>query len=173
LKRLIASFDWKKLIEFLTDEVFVESIYWIWEKTVYSLKKYLTESQNQEILKQLYEVWVKFNIFEELEKLEVEKRGQRLPLHGIHFSITWKFILSRPKIVEILESFGAVWDEQPKKTTNFILVWENPGSKLQKAEKYGLQIVQWLDKLFERYPFLKSKFEEEILKEKAKEGKLF
>jgi hypothetical protein len=27
LKRLIASFDWKKLIEFLTDEVFVESIY--------------------------------------------------------------------------------------------------------------------------------------------------
>jgi NAD-dependent DNA ligase len=40
------------------------------------------------------------------------------------FCITGKFELPRPKIVKILENMGAVWDENPTKTTNFLIVGE-------------------------------------------------
>lgn len=170
LKEYIEKFDWQDLIKFLTDEVFVSSIYWIGDKTVLSLKRYLTEPQNQEILKQLYEVWVKFNIFEEYQ---IEEKNENLPLKWIHFSITWKFAIPRSKIVEILHSFWWEWDEQPKKTTNFILVWQDPGSKLEKARRYWLEIIDSLEKLYEKYPFLKKPFEDSIAQEQKKYWRLF
>ena len=156
LEWLIDSFDREQLINLLTDEIFVSSIYGIWEKTVKSLKKYLTEPKNIDVIKQLYEVWVKFNIFEEFEEIKEADKEKNKPLVWIHFSITWKFPITRSKLVEILQSFWAEWDEQPKKTTNFILVWQDPGSKLQKAQKYGIEIIVWLENLIKKYPFLEN-----------------
>ena len=155
LKKLIENFDRRQFIQFLSDRVFVWSIYGIGEKTVESLYKYLNEPHNQEVIKELYEVGVKFNIFEEFEKMLEHQKGEKLPMEGIHFSITGKFPIPRSKLVEILEKYWAVWDEQPKRTTDFILVWQDPGSKLQKAQKYGLKIVDSLDKLIELYPDIK------------------
>jgi NAD-dependent DNA ligase len=170
LKEYIERFNRRELIKFLTDEAFVSSIYGIGDKTVFSLKKYLTEPQNQEILKQLYEVGVKFNIFEEFQ---IEEENENLPLKGIHFSITWKFNIPRSKIVDILQSFWWEWDEQPKRTTNFILVWQDPGSKLEKASRYWLEIIDSLEKLYEKYPFLKKPFEDAIAQEQKKHWRLF
>ncbi len=155
LKYELSKFDWQEFINILSDTEFVESIYWIWIKTVKSLHTYLTNPDNVQIIKELYEVWVRFNHFEfldEIEKLSTTwETSQALPLTWIHFSITWSFGIPRSKIVEILESYGWVWDEQPKKTTNFILVWQDPGSKLQKSQKYWIEIITDLKELEKRY----------------------
>jgi DNA ligase (NAD+) len=152
LKELIDQYDWKQFMDAMLDRNFIASIYGIGEKTVDSLYTYLTEPQNQKVIEELAQAGVKFNIFPQFDKLQNQQSSQNLPLSGVHFSITGKFPISRSQIVKILEKYGASWDEQPKKTTDFILVGQDPGSKLQKAQKYGIKIISSLDELKVQYP---------------------
>ncbi len=151
VKKVLKSFDWQKFVEYLSDENFTANIYWIWEKTARSLHRYLTNPDNVQVVRELYEVGVRFNHFTLLDQLETQEQSGEKPLAGIHFSITGTFPISRSKIVKILESYGGKWDEQPKKTTHFILVWQNPGSKLTKAEKYWIEIIRDLSEIEKRW----------------------
>lgn len=154
----LINFNYKTLISILTNDYFLNHIYGIWPETINSLKIYLSEKENIQILSELQQQWLKFNIFE-------DKNSLNSLLEWTHFCITWKFELSRPKIIEILEWFGAIFDDQPLKTTNFLLVWEEWWSKLKKAQDYGVEIVNWFEELFKKYEFLKWKFD---IKETAK-----
>jgi hypothetical protein len=58
-----------------------------------------------------------------------------------------------------LENMGAVWDENPTKTTNFLIVGEWWGSKISKAQKYWIEILKWLDELQKMFPILNWKFQ--------------
>ncbi len=153
LEELIKEFDYTCLDRYFTDEVFLNEIYWIWEKTVASLKFFMSKQENINILKSMQEIWVRFNNFDnQINSVENELTDKR-------FSITWKFDLPRPEIVEILESFGAAFDDMPTMETDFILVGTWWGSKLEKAAKYWIEIINWIEKFWERYPFVKEKFE--------------
>lgn len=140
-------FDYKKFIELLTDKEFLLNIFWIWEKIIDSCIAYLTKKENVQIIWELSEMWVRFNIFE-------EKIWTDLFLGGKRFSISWKFDYSRTKIVKVLESHWWVFDETPTKTTSFMVLWEDSWSKGQKALDYWIKIYSSLEELIKEYPFL-------------------
>ena len=138
LKEAVQEFWWDDLVDYLKDENFLHSIYGIGQKTVESLQKYLDEEANIKVIKELEEVWVKFNNFEDSWTRVIGEEWSK----RYRFSITGKFDMPRSKIVEMLEQRWLVWDEQPTKETDFILVGEKPGSKLAKAQKYGVKVIR-------------------------------
>lgn len=144
-EKLIDDFNVEKLINLLTDQEFLNNIYGIWPETVQSLQAYIWNFQNIEILNELEAQGVLFNNF------SVAEKKANLPLDGIHFSVTWKFDLSRPKIVEILQSYWAVWDEEPLKDTQFMLIWTDPWSKAEKARSYGIKIYSSLQDIAKEF----------------------
>jgi len=86
------------------------------------LQKYLDEDTNIQVIKELAEVGVKFNNFEgNWQSIGRFKEDKRL-----RFSITGKFDIPRSQIVKMLEKRGLIWDDQPTKETDFILVGQNP-----------------------------------------------
>lgn len=98
----------------------------------------MDEEANIKVIKELEEVWVKFNNFEDSWTRVIGEEWSK----RYRFSITGKFDMPRSKIVEMLEQRWLVWDEQPTKETDFILVGEKPGSKLAKAQKYGVKVIR-------------------------------
>ncbi len=144
-------FNIDDLINYLSDEEFLLNIYWIWEKTIQSIKTYILINENIKLLKDLEKIWVKFNNFE----IKYDKKI----MDWLHFSISGKFWISREKIIEILQKNWSIFDDQPKKSTNFIIIWEDSWSKLKKAQDYWLEIIYWLDWLLWKYDFLKEFFE--------------
>jgi hypothetical protein len=59
-------------------------------------------------------------------------------LAGQAFVITGKFKqVGAEKVRSLIESEGGTINTHPSHKTNYIVVGENPGNKLQKAEKYG------------------------------------
>lgn len=143
-----------QLVTILTNDYFLKSVYGIGTETIDSLKVYLTNEENIKILKELESQWLKFNNF----GLST-KNNSNNPLEWVHFSVTWKFDISRTQIVKVLEEVGAVWDEEPLKTTNFMLVGADSGSKLKKAQDYWIEIINWILELECKYIFLKGKFQ--------------
>ncbi len=143
IEEAVKNFSQEDLVRYLKDEEFLHSIHWIGQKTVESLQKYLDEEANVQVIKELAEVGVRFNNFEESwQRVVGDKEGKKL-----RFSITGKFDIPRSQIVKMLEERGLIWDEQPTKETDFILVGEKPWSKLAKAEKYGVKVVKSLEEV--------------------------
>jgi DNA ligase (NAD+) len=60
--------------------------------------------------------------------------------------ITGTFEISRDKIKETLEQNGAKVTNTVTSNTDYLLVGENPGSKVDKAKKVGVEIVTDLEK---------------------------
>jgi len=48
---------------------------------------------------------------------------------------------SREEIKKYIESLGGHFTDTVTKKTNYLIVGDNPGSKLQKAEKFGVEII--------------------------------
>lgn len=144
----IKNFQVDNLIEFLQDKEFLESIYWIWEKIVQSVLKYISEDENKKIIKELESEGVNFNIF----SLQEEKYTN---MKWIKFSITGKFSFSRNYIINVLEKYWAEFDNNPTKKTDFLLAWKESGSKLEKAQNNWTKIIHEITKLLKDYPFLK------------------
>lgn len=140
-----------KLAEFLTDPEFLSNIHGIGEQTILSLQNFFSNQKNIFILHDLKSHWVEFFHHE-------KKISEWSEITGLHFSITGSFHLPRPKIVEILESQWAIFDDEPIATTDFMLVWEKAGSKLAKAQKNSTKIFASLSEFFLRYPSLSSLF---------------
>jgi NAD-dependent DNA ligase len=62
-----------------------------------------------------------------------------LPLEGKTFVITGKLeTLSFEKVNELITASGGRINEKPSSKTSYVVVGQKPGSKLQKAEKYGI-----------------------------------
>lgn len=157
IKDVVNKFDYRKLIKYLTDREFMESIHGIWIKMIESAEKYMDLKENIKVLKELFELWVSFNKFEMFKT----KDKSDLPMSWIHFAVTGKFNLPRPKIVQILESFWAIWDEQIRKGTDFLLVWADAWTKLSKSNQYWVKIISWFHGLSQEFWFLIDIFKED------------
>ena len=49
--------------------------------------------------------------------------------------------MSRGVLIKHLQDKGYQYDENPLQTTNFMLIGEKPGSKVEKAKKLWLEIL--------------------------------
>lgn len=136
------------ILQILVDEDFLKTVYGIWEKTLKSLIEYFSDPKIQEMLIYLRNIGMSF---------EVDTNGFNLFKEGKWvFSITGTFPISRDKVVDLLEKEWYVFQDNPNKNTNFILIWEKAGSKKAKAEKLWLKIYQWRDQIKKQFPILET-----------------
>lgn len=81
-------------------------------------------------------------------KAEARDRS-KLPLFGKTFVITGTLSRPRPEIEEELKSLGGKVSESVSKNTDYVVAGTEPGSKLEKANKLGVKVLneKELDKM--------------------------
>ncbi len=136
------------VLNLLSDAEWLRNIYGIGEKTVESTTSFFHNIHNLQLLQQLKDYGVnldpqKYNDF--LKKDDA--KGS--------FSITWSFNLPREKIAEYFQQEGYLFNENPTKTTDFILIGEKAGSKKTKAQELGIRIYEWWENIKKQFQFLK------------------
>ena len=113
----------------------LESIEGIGEKIAESIKSWCADNQVQKEVKELLK--------------EVEVMPCSLPtssaLSGKTFVITGTLSVPREQMKEKLESLGAHVSSSLSSKTDFLLVGDKPGSKLEKAKKLGVKIITETD----------------------------
>ncbi|UFX98400.1 NAD-dependent DNA ligase LigA [Candidatus Gromoviella agglomerans] len=84
-----------------------------------------------------------FDVLALLQFLSIEDYNtETLPLDNKRIAITGKFSLgSRSYILNIISKFGGIYTTTISKNTDILLTGDGDGSKLQKALKFGVQIM--------------------------------
>lgn len=98
------------------------------------VRQFFHEPHNQQTINNLRELGVVWADYEAVE-------GADLPLQGKTYVITGSFPQSREVIKEQLEALGAKVSGSVSKKTTALIAGEKAGSKLDKAEKLGLEII--------------------------------
>ena len=94
---------------------------------------FFAEKANREIIKQLMMAGVKWSVR--------QKSDQEQPLAGKTYVITGTLSRSREEIKEALQSLGAKITESVSAKTSGVIFGEKPGSKLAKAQKLGVPLL--------------------------------
>ncbi|NPA90726.1 MAG: DNA ligase (NAD(+)) LigA [Chloroflexi bacterium] len=101
-------------------------------KIARSIVMWFRQKQNQRVLEKLRKAGVKMS--EEEEKEEGAK-----PLAGLTFVITGALSsMTREAVKTFIESLGGRVTNSVSRKTDYLIVGENPGSKLQKARELGI-----------------------------------
>ena len=112
-------------------------------KVAESLYQFFREPHNQELIERLRAAGLQFTY--------QSTRPKGGPLQGMTFVLTGTLpTLSRDQAKELIESAGGKVSTAVSKKTSYVLAGEDAGSKLDKARKLGLRIideVQFLDLL--------------------------
>jgi DNA ligase (NAD+) len=75
--------------------------------------------------------------------LNIEHKKREGALSGIKVCITGTFVgYTRSQLAKVLEELGATVVDGVSKTTDVLIVGEGAGSKLEKAQKFGVRIVE-------------------------------
>ncbi|MCS7182307.1 MAG: NAD-dependent DNA ligase LigA [Thermoanaerobaculum sp.] len=69
------------------------------------------------------------------------KAATTAPLAGLAFVLTGTLSRPREQVIALLEGSGAVVSETVSRKTSFLVVGENPGSKLAKARSLGVPVL--------------------------------
>lgn len=135
------------LITVMTDQEFLVSIYGIGEKIIEGIQEFF--KRQRPLLHHLEKFWLNFDAKKYTEALLDEESSKW------SFSITWTFPIKRETIVEIMQKNGYFFHEHPTKTTTFILIWEDAGSKKEKAIEYGIKLYENWSTIEKTFTFLK------------------
>lgn len=113
----------------------ITSIPEIGEKMAGSVVTFFRQQQNKDIINRLKISGVN------IEKIKpLNERDKRF--EGIVFVITGTLpTCSRSEVTRIIQGFGGKVSESVSEKTGFVIVGENPGSKLQKAISLGVKII--------------------------------
>lgn len=105
----------------------------IWIQLAKSIYDYFTDDQSRQFLQKILDiVYIDF--------LDTKANNQKYSWQK--FCITWSFSwISRDEIIEKLEQEWGKFVSSVSKNLDFLLVWENPWSKLKKAKELGVKIL--------------------------------
>jgi DNA ligase (NAD+) len=103
-------------------------------KTAESVYEYLHDEQNLSLIAKLREAGV---------RLQDERTAAREgPLQGLAFVVTGSLTRwSRNEIESLIKRLGGAVGSSVTKKTTYLVAGENPGSKLTKAEEYGIPVL--------------------------------
>lgn len=106
---------------------------------------FLSEPHNTRVIEELVRHGVRWPVTKKPEAIESPLTGKRVVLTGTLPG------LSRTEAKEKLEALGARVTGSVSKTTDIVIAGENPGSKLEKAEKLGVEVwtAEFLDRELE------------------------
>lgn len=107
-----------------------------------SVFKFFRKEENLKVIEKLRQAGVR------LAREEVEEEGEKL-LKGKTFVLTGALSkYTREEATEIIINKGGNVSSSVSRKTDYVLVGENPGSKLQKAKQLGIKIIN--EEEFER-----------------------
>ena len=103
-------------------------------KVAESLYEFFRESHNRELVDRLRAAGLTFT--------HESRRSRGGPLDGIHFVLTGALpTLSREEAKSLIEAAGGKVVGSVSKKTNFVVAGADPGSKIEKAEKLGVEVI--------------------------------
>lgn len=111
----------------------IEEVHDIGPSVSESLQRFFSIEKNIQTINKLKEAGLNF-------KDEKSEPASDL-LIGKTFVITGTLSVSRDEIKDKILSFGGKVTSSVSKNTSFVLVGENPGSKFEKAQKLGIDII--------------------------------
>ena len=146
-----------ELFDYIVKNNFLINIEGIWPEISTQIIKWWENQKNKDLIKRLEEKWFNFNYSREsvIKKDIQEKNANSLFQVWEHFSLTWTLPFWRNEIVEKLEGLGLIFDSTPKKTTNYLLVGDKAGSKLEKAQSMWIKCLIGWDACIEVFQELK------------------
>jgi DNA ligase (NAD+) len=110
----------------------------IGEKIAHSVSDFFNDSENIKTLKTLKSLGLKITNPDYIGKTKEQR-----PLEGKTFVITGTLPKPRNEIEELIERLGGHASSSVSKNTNYVIVGEEPGSKLQKAQKLGVKTISY------------------------------
>jgi DNA ligase (NAD+) len=132
-------FSHTNLISFLSDRSFLEEIHSIGPETCNNIIDRMNNTHNWEALALLSSYGVDFSNFGSEIIRESEK------LQYVRFAISGTFQISRDQIISLLVKQGATYCPNITKNTNLLIIWINPSSKVSKASKQDIEVIEGLD----------------------------
>jgi DNA ligase (NAD+) len=112
----------------------IESVYEIGASISESIKRFFSDQQNIELIKRLKSAGLKFEV-DEGEIQSDKLSGKTFVLTGTLNSMT------RDEAKDLIERLGGKVVSSVSGKTSFVVVGDNPGSKLDKAAKLGVKII--------------------------------
>jgi DNA ligase (NAD+) len=76
---------------------------------------------------------------------EGDRKAQKRALEGLTFVITGTLPRPRKEVEEMIEAAGGHASSSVSKSTNYLVVGESPGSKLEKARRLGVKTITYDD----------------------------
>lgn len=102
-----------------------------------SIREYFDNEKTKELIEKLKRAGV---------KLQEEHQQNKQILAGLTFAITGVLKnFSRNQIEDLIHSLGGKVSDSVTKKTDYLIVGENPGSKLSKANNLGIRIINELE----------------------------
>lgn len=146
------------------------NINWVWEQASKELAKYITSNEKllnfdmkQEELKNLKYIWEELSknicdfFWDPKNQQLIKKLLSVITLNFKKETIWWKYVwkkicitwsfdwYNRNDLINILEKEWWIFVSNVSKNTDFLLVWKNPWSKLEKASKLWINILTLKD----------------------------
>jgi DNA ligase (NAD+) len=116
----------------------IASIRQMGEKTAMSVSRFFNDEKNLGVLQELKTLGLKISN----PDFEVEGSGKR-PFNGLTFVITGSLKMPRQDVEEIIEKNGGHVAKSVSKKTDFVVLGESPGSKLNKAQTLGVKTISY------------------------------
>jgi len=107
------------------------------EKIAESIVRFFGDDENIRTLETLKAFGLK------ISNPDFEGRKIKQPLDGLIFVITGTLPKPRKEVEELIEGMGGHVSNSVSKSTNYLIVGEEPGSKLDKARVLGIRIISY------------------------------
>ena len=106
----------------------------IGEKSLQAIQLFMTNPETLKLLRTLEQEGVQFSAIN--EKTNTESSSQWT------FSLTGTFPITRDNLIQQMQQLGYRYEENPTSSTTFVLIWEKPWSKAEKARKFWILIYE-------------------------------
>ncbi|MBI4685159.1 MAG: NAD-dependent DNA ligase LigA [Nitrospirae bacterium] len=119
------------------------------EKIAASLFMFFNDQKNIELLDSMIKLGMKITN----PDFKADKKGE-MPLEGMTFVITGTLPKSRKEVEDFVEANGGHASSAVSASTSYLIVGEEPGSKLDKAKTLGVKTISYneLLKMIEKRP---------------------
>jgi len=108
------------------------------EKIANAVSKFFNDPQNLETMENLKKLGLK------IENPDYEKGGEAVhPIEGLTFVITGALPVPRKELEERLEALGGHIASAVSRNTDYVVVGEEPGSKLVRARELGVKTISY------------------------------
>jgi len=115
------------------DEVALQEISDVGPVVADSIVKFFHQRHNRDVIQKLIKAGVHWP--------KLEKSQKTKPLTGKTFVITGTLSIKRDELKDRLQSLGAKVAGNVSKSTDYVIVGEEPGSKFDKAKQLGVAIL--------------------------------